>query len=134
MCVPVFRRRKHRRDDVVEISDEEDGVEIVSDEEDDSGPSDFDASGGSDAEDEDAIIERRRRERQAKMAKLAPNHGKPTQAAPRFEKVSASAASYAGTSMQIVFLCLLKKLTTSCKKNPQAYCEQNAGLLFHILI
>ena len=100
MCFPVFRRRKHRRDDVVEISDEEDGVEIVSDGSvDDSGPSDFDASGGSDAEDEDAIIERRRRERQAKMAKLAPNHGKPTQAAPKFEKVSASAASYAGTSM-----------------------------------
>jgi len=90
------RRRKHRRDDVVEISDEEDGVEIVSDGSvDDSGPSDFDASGGSDAEDEDAIIERRRRERQAKMAKLAPNHGNPTQAAPKFEKVSASAASYA---------------------------------------
>ena len=96
MCFPVFRRRKHRRDDVVEISDEEDGVEIVSDGSvDDSGPSDFDASGGEASEDEDAVIERRRRERQAKLAKLS-TAAAPSQAAtaaPRFEKVSAG--SYA---------------------------------------
>ena len=33
----------------------------------------------------------------------------------------------------IVFFVPFKKLMTSCKKNPQAYCGQKAGLLFHIL-
>ena len=59
-----------------------------------SGPSDFDASGGEASEDEDAVIERRRRERQAKLAKLSTAAAPPqATAAPRFEKVSAG--SYA---------------------------------------
>ena len=89
----IPRRRRHRADDVIEISGDED-CEIV-EKDGESGPSDFDASGGEASEDEDAVIERRRRERQAKLAKLstaAPPQAA-TAAAPRFEKVSAG--SYA---------------------------------------
>ena len=82
-----LRRRRRPRgggsDDIIEISGDED-CEIVENDENGSGPSDFDASGGDGSEDEDAIIERRRRQRQAKLAKLqAPP------AALKFEKVSA---------------------------------------------
>ena len=70
----LSRRRRHRDggDDIIEISGDED-CEIV----DNSGPSDFDASGGDASEDEDAVIERRRRERQDKLAKLATKYDKP---------------------------------------------------------
>ena len=80
------RRRRHRDggDDIIEISGDED-CEIVENDDGGSGPSDFEASGGDASEDEDAVIERRRRERQARLAQLA----KAAPAAQTFEKVSA---------------------------------------------